>query len=238
MKSKWFTIKPRALNLRQQGYSLRRVEKMLKIPKSTLSGWFRDIKLSKKQLLKLEKNHINALIKGRKLAVIWHNQQKEIRLKLAEKEAIEVFSKLNINDISILELALAILYLGEGFKTNGTGIGNSDPMILNFFISALVKIYKFSTSQIKCELHLRADQNPNKVRKYWSKKLNLPLSAFTSISIDKRTEGFTTYPHYNGVCVLRCGNIAILRRLTYLSKLFCEEVSRKRTVSSVGRASA
>ncbi|MDO8618985.1 MAG: hypothetical protein Q7R49_03535 [Candidatus Daviesbacteria bacterium] len=237
MRSKWFEIKPKALELRTNGTSLREVERLLKIPKSTLSGWFRDVKLSSQQELKLRNNWVIALSKARLKAVVWHNSQKRIRLNDAEKQADAVLSLINPKDKSILELTLALLYIGEGFKTSsGTGMGNSDPLILKFFIKALSECYDFDVSKISCELHLRADQNADIVRKYWSKELNLPLTSFRSISIDKRTVGSSTYPTYNGVCVIRCGNIAIQRRLIFLAKKYCEGIINKRAVSSVGRA--
>lgn len=225
MRSKWFDVKPRAIELRLKGTSLREVERVLKIPKSTLSGWFRNIQLTEKQLLKLRNNHIAHLAEARKKAIKWHNQQKENRLKEAEKQASAILSLINLNDKSILELALALLYIGEGFKaSSGTGMGNSDPLILKFFIKAIRKCYDFDISKISCELHLRADQNVDTIRKYWSKQLNLPLRSFRSISIDKRTIGSSTYPTYYGVCVIRCGNIAIQRRLILLAQKFCKEI--------------
>jgi hypothetical protein len=225
MKSKWFKLKGEAIKIRKDGMSIGYVEKKLGIPRSTLSGWFKNIQLTRQQKNQLYQNWKNALVKARKKAVIWHNQQKEIRIKEAERQALHTLSKIDINDKVALELALAFLYLGEGFKTNtGTGIGSSDPMILKFFITALVKNYRFDRDKIKCELHLRADQKPNKLRKYWSKELNLSLTNFTTISIDRRTAGSRTYPTYKGVCALRCGSVAIQRKLIYLSKAFCQRV--------------
>ena len=225
MKSKWFDLKYKAIKLRQQGSSLREVEKLLKIPKSTLSGWFKNIELTSEQKQRLKNNLLDNLSKARKNAVIWHNQQKEMRLKTAENEAKNVLSIIDMGDKSILELTLAILYLGEGAKSDHTCIGSSDPLILKFFIKGLIKVYGFDVKRIKCELHLRVDQNPNLVKEYWAKELNLSLSNFYSTSIDKRTAGSKTYPTYNGVCVLQCGNIAIQRRLLSLSRLFCEKVA-------------
>ena len=238
MTSKWFQLKATAVELRLKGNSIRDIEKSLKIPRSTLSGWLKNITLTDVQQNKLKQNWINALVKARQKAVIWHNQQKELRLRTAQEEASIVLSKINTEDTSIIELTLAMLYLGEGLKNNATVLGNSNPLILKFFISALMKIYKLDIDKIKCELHLRADQNPLRIKKFWAKELNLPLSSFTSISIDKRTVGSPTYKTYNGVCILQCGNIAIQRRLIYLSKLFCEKLARERAVSSAGRASA
>lgn len=226
MRSKWFELKPQAVKLRQNGASLREVEKALKIPKSTLSGWFKNIRLTKKFQNKLKLNWLNALSKARKEAVKWHNQQRELRLKIAEKEADTILANLNTSDRHTLELALAMLYLGEGLKTkSGLGIGNSDPLILKFFVNMLVRCFKVDINRIKCSLHLRVDQNPEELKVYWSKQLNLPLSNFTSPSIDQRTAGRPTYNSYHGVCVVQCGNIAIQRRLLFLSRKFCAKIT-------------
>jgi len=49
MKSKWFELKPSAKKLRKKGLSIGDIERRLKIPRSTLSGWLKDIKLTSKQ---------------------------------------------------------------------------------------------------------------------------------------------------------------------------------------------
>lgn len=227
MKSKWFGIKEKACALRQKGLSIRMIERQLKIPRSTLSGWFKDIPLTGQQLKKLDRSWRMGLVKARKLAVKWHNTQKNLRLKEAKSWAKQKCSAINFQDILPLHLAFSMLYLGEGFKgEGGTGMGNSDPMILRFFV-AMLKTHDVPLSKIKCELHLRADQNPNDMQAFWSKELKLPLSNFMSVNFDKRTVGSPTYPSYKGVCVVRCGNIAIQRKLMYFSRIFCEQVIAK-----------
>jgi hypothetical protein len=163
-------------------------------------------------------------VSARKKAVVWHNSQKEGRLKFAEDRAKEIANKINFSNKETMELALAMLYLGEGFKKTDTGIGNSDPMILIFFISLLKRLYGVKTEDMKCYLHLRADQNPEKMRLYWSKTLKIPVENFGKASIDKRTEGSKTYDSYKGVCIVRCGNVAIQRKLVYLSRIYCEKM--------------
>jgi len=140
-------------------------------------------------------------------------------------EALQILNKLDIQNKLIQDLALAMLYLGEGGKTpSGTILGSSDSLILKFFINLLLKNYNVDISKIKCALHLRADQNPDKLKKYWSEELNIPLKNFFASSIDQRTKGRSTYSTYNGVCVVSCGNIALQRRLVYLSRKFCAAV--------------
>jgi len=225
MKSKWFELKSQALSLRGKGRSIRNIENILAIPRSTLSGWFKDVKLTKSQKEILKQRHKKALVKARKGAVKWHNKQKEDRLKIAENEADKTLSKI-IKNHEILELSLALLYLGEGAKAGSTtSLGNSDPLILKFFLRVMQIVYNLKIDKISFYLHLRADQNPELMKKYWSKELKVPLSRFRKVSIDKRTIKTKTYSYYKGVCVIDCANVAIQRKLVYISRKFCQKVT-------------
>ncbi len=230
MQSKWFHLKSKAVAFRKQGKSIRDIETSLSIPRSTLSGWFKNIKLNTSQYKILGNKYKKALVKARKRAVVWHNQQKSNRLKSAENEADIILSRISTNQ-EIIELGLALLYLGEGFKKSPrTGMGNSDPLILKFFLKIMLSIYKIEMEKIRFDLHIRADQNPDKLKKYWAKELEAPINRFKSVSIDKRTIGKTTYKNYNGVCVITCGNIAIQRKLVYIGKKFCEKILKNSRV--------
>lgn len=135
IKSKWSELKPEAVALRKHGKSLPYVHDKLGIPKSTLSHWFKDIILTEKQKEKLQKNWQNALVKARTKAVEWHNQEKYKRLKTTELESLSLLSQIDKKNTNVIELALALLYLGEGTKSQAeTGMGSSDPLILNFLL--------------------------------------------------------------------------------------------------------
>ena len=169
------------------------------------------------------------MIRARKHAVIWHNQQKRDRLGLAETEAEETLSKINTNK-EIIELGLALLYLGEGFKKSPTtGMGNSDPLLLKFFLKIMLNIYSIDMEKIRFDLHIRADQNPELLKKYWAKELGAPIHRFRTVSTDKRTTGRPTYPDYKGVCVINCGKIAVQRKLVYIGQKFC-----RKTIEELG----
>lgn len=225
MRSKWFELKPKAIKLRRQGKSIRDVEKSLGISRSTLSGWFKIVKLTALQYKSLENRNKKSLIKARRKALIWHNQQKTDRLKLAENEADITLQKIG-NGTETVELALALLYLGEGSKKSPTtSMGNTDPLILKFFLTVMLNIYKIDIEKIRFDLHIRADQNPELLKKYWAKELKVPLHRFLTVSVDERTIGKFTYPDYKGVCVITCGNIAVQRKLIYIGRKFCEKVS-------------
>lgn len=223
MISKWYKLKPDAILLRRKGKSIKNIRDILGIPLATLSGWLRHVQLTDRQKSILKKNHEKALVRARKYAVNWHKQQKVERLKLAESEASKSLSKIKSNE-QIIELALALLYLGEGFKkTGGTGMGNSDPLILKFFLGIMRNIYNIDINKIRLYLHLRADQDPGLMRKYWSKELQVPIERFGKVSIDQRTTKKETYSHYKGVCIIHCANVAIQRKLVYIGTKFCEQ---------------
>lgn len=233
MKSQWFQYKDQAIKLRKQGLSYGEIVQTLSIPKSTLSHWLRHIELTDQQKLRLEQNHSSALIKARAKSVIVRQKQRDLRLQYAKDEAKLVLNRLKIND-DIVELSLAMLYLGEGAKNHTTAIGNSNPLILKFFTAILQKKYGLTRDQIRCELHLRADQISNEVIDYWSKELDLPPSNFRTVVFDQRTAGTPTYPDYKGVCIVNCGNIAIQRKLIYLYNQFCQRVMDEWAASSTG----
>jgi len=195
MKSRWYKLRPTATRYRRQGYSIRSIEKLLGIPRSTLSGWFQDIVLSKKQQQDILKRWKKSLRKAQEKAGKWHHAQKEKRIQKGETQALATLKKINIFRKEHLELAIALLYLGEGSKKNTeTGLGSSDPLILKFFIAILRTVYKVSTEKMRCELYIRADQNPYRIKQFWSKELQLPIKNFRQVNIDKRTTGSKTYP--------------------------------------------
>ncbi|MEK7524357.1 MAG: hypothetical protein AAB588_05005 [Patescibacteria group bacterium] len=225
MQSRWFKLKAQAIQLREEGNSIGGIENKLQIPRSTLSGWFKNIKISQKQQEILQNNWRNALKKARVKAALWHNHQKIKRLQEARDSAKKILKNIDINDNTILELGLALLYLGEGTKKNDeTALGNSDPRVLQFFLAILRKVYNVPIEKIRCQLNLRADQNPEEIKQYWAKELRLPIESFGYVSIDKRTKGTKTFAHYKGVCQIRCSAVEIQRKLIYLSNLFCDKV--------------
>lgn len=226
MQSKWSNLKTEALALRKKGVSIRDIESQLGIPRSTLSGWYKNVVLTKEQRNVLWKNHANALVKARKAAVKWHNREKQKRLEFAEKEAENTLHKIGFFSDEILELTLSLLYLGEGSKTKTTSLGSSDPLILKFFVFCMSKIYAIPNSRMSAYLHLRTDQNEKELKEYWSTTLSIPRKNFRKSSFDRRTANIKTYPYYKGVCVVDCGNIAIQRKLVYISRRFCEKISQ------------
>ena len=202
-------LRESAIALRQSGQSLKSINKTIGVPLSTLSSWLKDIPLTSQQLQILQEQRAAALQVARLKAAEWHRGQKALRLLAAKRAAEKTLAELEPTN-AVLDLALAMLYFGEGTKTDQqTTIASSDAKLLRFVVAVLERNYGISRSRIRCDLHLRLDQDPYKLKKYWSRQLNIPVERFKHVSFDKRSANKATYPRYKGVCVIGCGNVAI-----------------------------
>ena len=217
-------LKEQAMRLRHQGISMTVIERELGIARSTLSGWFKNVRLTEVQRTRLMQNSRDGWLKARPNAHQWHRKQKAMRMFDAKVQAIDTLKEITLTD-EILDLAFAMLYWGEGAKSDTTSIASSDPKILRFVLAVLRRNYGVTPHEIRFELHLRMDQSGEELKMYWSKELDVPLERFKYVAYDKRSQGKPTYDHYKGVCDIRCGKIAIQRKLIYLYNLFSEEVS-------------
>ncbi len=216
--------KESAIKLRKKGKSYRDIENILGINRSTLSGWLKDVKLTKKQKSKLHNNWLNALATARKKAVLWHNKGKDGRREKARQAVDGFISEINV-DKNTQEIILASFYLAEGGKTeNGFALANSNPKILKGVVNLLRRVFITDESKFRCCLHLRKDQNEKMLKKFWSKNLNISESKFTKTQFDKRTIK-KTYDSYKGVCVLYYHDLALQRRILYLGDKLLEIIN-------------
>lgn len=216
-----------ALAMRKSGKSIRDIEIALEIPRSTLSGWLKDVELSPSQRKVLLSKNRMGLTKARVLAAKAHKDNKLRRIESVNAAINSTLRSLPTDDMAILELALAMLYFGEGSKTKqGLRLGNSDPRIIHFYVDSLKKLYGLTENSLYFALHLRADQDVEKEKIFWSQALDMPVSNFRYHIKDLRTAGKPTRPGYHGVCLAQGGPVEIQRRLMYLSEAFCERVKR------------
>ncbi len=202
------------------------IENTLGIPRSTLSGWFKNIKLSEKHKRKLLDNWNNGLISARKKAALWHKQDGENRRIAIKNDVKNFFSNIDI-DKKVGELLMATFYLAEGTKKESCFVfANSNPEILQGIIKLLRFSYKIDELKFRCCLHLRKDQNEEQIKDFWSKTLNIAKSQFLKTQFDRRTIK-KTYKHYKGVCVLHYYDMALQRRILYIGEKILSLINNK-----------
>ncbi|OGN01221.1 MAG: hypothetical protein A3I26_02100 [Candidatus Yanofskybacteria bacterium RIFCSPLOWO2_02_FULL_43_10] len=159
-----------AIELRKGGYSYSEIKKFCPVPKSTLSYWFRDIKLSEPQLTRLKKKRIEAAQKGSKARI------------LKTSKAIEEIQKTSAKDvgkISKRELWLmgVILYWRERLLNKndsdlkkGIRFTSSDPYLIKLFLKWLSDIGGIKNEEINFDIFMPEDKKRslNEFVDYWA----------------------------------------------------------------------
>lgn len=168
--------------MRLQGQSYNEINKIIKVPKSTLSGWLKDVSLSLEHKLRLHKKLGFNFIKRNKEQTI-HAQK---RAKDGREEGKKEIKDLSDEDLCIIGAAL---YWAEGYKrlkirdgreitAHIVGLTNSDPEIVFAFILFLKRILQIPTEKIFVEMRLFKHNDPEEAIEYWMKASGLPRSQF------------------------------------------------------------
>lgn len=224
MQSVKDNLKLKAINLRRKGDSYSMIEKELGVPKATMSGWFRDIKLPKAaQKIILGRKRYN-LEELRRRAYQVHESRRVAERKLLQQSVGKEFLEFCF-DHKTLELLLTTLYLGEGFKGRSClGLGNSSPDIMKMFVNLLRTIYEIDEKKFRCYLHLRMDQVDDVEKLFWSEQLKIPLSQFRKTQFDERTINTKTWLKYHGVCIVYYYDASLEKRLIEIQKIIFSKI--------------
>ncbi len=218
-------IKNNALRLRKQGKTYGEIIANLgHISKGSLSYWLSKARLSKAAVARIEKRKKINLERAQQAATETLRQKQENRTLAMRNQLFPLASRLA--DIKISKIALSFLYLGEGAKWKshrGLQLGSSDPKIVLLYIKLLKKCYGIDINKFRCYICYRADQNFNKLKKYWAGILGIPLTSFYKSKPDIRTVGKPTKnKDYKGVCVLSCAGTNIQQELELIPNLILE----------------
>lgn len=138
-----------------------------------------------------------------------------------------------LRDKEVSKIALAMLYLGEGAKSEHDGVrfGNSNPNIIRLFLDLFMKCYQVDVSKFRIRIQCRADQNFKSLEKFWRAVINMHGVRFYPTWSDKRTIGKPTKrQEYMGVCCISYLDTKIQFELVNVGNLLCS----MRAVSSSG----
>lgn len=203
-----------ALILRKQGLSLNEIKKQVKVAKSTLSLWLRDVGLSKPQKQRLTE---------KKLAAAKRGALKRKNERIESTFAIKKLCRNEIGKISKRELWLIgiALYWAEGSKqkehyvSQTTNFTNSDPQMLRLFLSWLKNIVKISDKDIKLEIYTHEGYSVGSVVNYWAKELSFPKEVFKYVYFKKgnpKTKRKNVGEKYHGLIHIKVRGGTVLNR--------------------------
>lgn len=195
-----------ARKLRGKGVSIKRIARELKVARSSVGHWVRDIVLTEEQLVLLKQSELNGKEKGRlKAAIIKKEKRKSI------KEDFNSLGKMHIPSLNRHELLLVglALYWAEGSKCDQTRrveFCNSDPTMIKLFIKWLMDCFEVKREDLRGivginQIHtFRVEQ----VRRYWLDISGIPLEQFrkTSLKKAKRRKVYDNMnTHFGTLCI-------------------------------------
>jgi len=174
-----------ARKLRKAGKSIVEISKMLKVSKSSVSIWCRDIVLTEKQVKRLFKKEIVGGIKGRKKAWEWHRNERIARERKHRNKGLKRIRAVSCNDLFMIGLSL---YWAEGSKKDGVvSLVNSDLEMMSLFVEWLEKCFGVDRKDLICRVGINVahENRVMEVEKYWSEELHIPLCQFRKASLKK-----------------------------------------------------
>ncbi len=188
-----------AKKLRREGKSYSEINRLIHVPKSTLSCWLSQNKWSRQITKKLcaqrveeDRNRLIKINKGRRLITL-------IKYDQYRKEATKVFPTLCRSPLFLIGLSL---YWGEGQKTDKgiVGVINSDVGLVKTVADFYRKVLKMPEEKLRVALFLYKDNDLNSALKFWSKSLNIPLSQFIKTQILPSRAKITKKKVKYGIC--------------------------------------
>ena len=175
------------MSLRRGGYSYSEIQKFVSVPKATLSYWFKDVKLSEPQLVRLQEKRNEAIQQGA-----------QVRSKRVNEaiEKIEKTSSKDIKDIAKRELWLMgiMLYWRERVSDRdvkkGVKFTSSDPYLIRLFLKWLMDVGQLGEADVLCDILIdlpvrQAGDNQKKAIVHWSEVTGFPQEIFTRIYVQK-----------------------------------------------------
>lgn len=173
-------IKTKTLALRKAGYSYSDIQKRTGISQATLSDWLSMVPYTPNATVR------EKITRARKAAQAAIAKRVARDTAAAETDAALLLGTVSSRDIFMLGLGL---YLGEGDKGGKTvAISNSDPDTLALALRWLLLLPGLTRKNVTVRVHIYPDLDEQTIKKFWSKKLRIPLSRFGVCVVDRRVK--------------------------------------------------
>lgn len=167
----------KAIAWRRVGHSYNEISSKFKIPKSTLSGWFKKVKglqaVTVKNIEETKRqwaSNITAYNKRR-------SKQARHNWLIMQKEAASEIKNLSERE---LKLVGAALYWAEGYRRGNWSVVfcNSDPVMVRLMMEFFLKICRVPKSKIRCQIQIHHNISAPQATAHWQKITKLPSSQF------------------------------------------------------------
>jgi hypothetical protein len=149
---------------------------------------------------------------------------KHLNVTKFKKGSFRIKSSFN-NYEEKLKIAGVMLYWGEGTKNgNSVAFSNSNPDMIFLFLKFLRKVCNVSEKRIRALLHIYENQDELELKKYWAKKMKIPLDQFSKSFLHKKKKGSYRKNSEFGTISLRYSDKELLRIINSWIKEYIEKL--------------
>ena len=172
--------KKKARDLRKAGLSIKEIERIVGVPRSSISVWVRDIALTQEQRNVLAANSLKRDVMERR---------RETRMKkTADKYAVvasraaAIIGGISQRDLLMLGVAL---YWGEGSKKKqgSLELANTDPRIIRLIMAFYRKILGVPDEKFRGRVYIHPHLSFAKAEAYWAAVSGIPVSQFQRAAV-------------------------------------------------------
>lgn len=200
--------KKKAINLRNKGLSYNKILAEIKVSKSTLSYWLRDVELNKTANINL----LRGRELSRKVAAKSKIEKRQLDTERTIASGIEEFNKLSRN---LLFLSGLNLYWAEGdkHKQEKVKFTNSDPKMIALMMRWFREVCEVPEEKFRIALHVHNLHVVRNIRQYWCKVTGISLRQFHKVYVKRSTLHFKRNALYNGTCAIVVHDKKLFRRI-------------------------
>lgn len=209
------THKERAIALRKKGKTYAEILQTVPVAKSTLSVWFREVKLSTPQKQTITKKRLAAARRG----ALARRESRLHDISVLKLQGIKQVGKLSKRELWLVGTAL---HWAEGSKQRGNSVStgliftNSDPNMLVVFL-AWLKVLGVKSDRRVFELYVHTDRKNevSKFKKWWAKQLGIKPNDFFGVYYKQGnilTNRKNTADLYHGLIRIRVRSSTSLHR--------------------------
>jgi len=191
--------KQKSIRLRRQGKTYSEIMSLIpNLPKSTLSGWLKNVNLTKEEKERLFENIKKKNNSSRLKGFLTRRRKIKEGNRIIVFEAKKEFPKLSKDPFFLIGLAL---YWAEGNKKPPNfQFTNSDPIMIRAIIKWLKRFCGISKKEIKIRLFIHKIYAHENCKKFWSQITGLSLSQFQKTIYKLTQHKIKKNPDYKG-CV-------------------------------------
>lgn len=173
-----FAEKIKAQALRKKGKSIKQIARTLKLSKSTVSVWCRDIELSPKQIQALNNRRATGGYEGRIKGARMQHERKLALIRQYEIDAEKFLGNLSQREFFLAGIGL---YWGEGGKVgHRVKFANADPILIRFIMKWFREILEIPNDKFRMYVIINAvhKHRIKKIESFWSRTAGCPKDQF------------------------------------------------------------